>query len=70
MSASEKFELEKEYGLWESDLYKELYDEIETNIANGLNYNWLKVPITYRGLVKIIYYKSVEDKESWNYSLI
>ena len=33
MSASAKFELEKEYGLWESDLYKEWYDEIESNIA-------------------------------------
>ena len=68
MSASEKFELEKEYGLWESDLYKELYDEIETNIANGLNYNWLKVP-TRTGVGQNHILQVSGGQESWNYSL-
>ena len=68
MSAEEKFEIEKEYGLWDSEMYKFLYDEIEANIAKGLNYDWLKVP-TRTGVGQTHILQVSGSQEAWNYSL-
>ena len=64
----EKFEYEKEIGIWDSELYKEWYDEIEKNIADGVNYDWTKVP-TRTGVGQYHILQVSGGQENWNYSL-
>ena len=68
MTAEEKFEYEKEIGIWDSELYKEWYDEIEKNIADGVNYDWTKVP-TRTGVGQYHILQVSGGQENWNYSL-
>ena len=52
MTASEKFETEKLYGVWNNlnsylssgQKMEDAYKELEAAIADGVNYDWLKVP--------------------------
>lgn len=76
MTASEKFETEKSYGVWDnlnSYLYngqkiEDAYKELETAIANGENYNWLKVP-TRTGVGQNHILRFMGSQENWNYML-
>ena len=44
MTAREKFEYEQEIGLWDSEIYQTLYEEVKAAVESGVNYDWLKVP--------------------------
>ena len=68
MTAEEKFEYEKEIGVWDSELYQELYDEVEANIAEGVNYDWLKEP-TRTGVGQYHILQISGGMEGWNYSM-
>ena len=76
MTASEKFETEKLYGVWDNlssnlpngQKYEDAYKEIEAAIADGLNYNWLKVP-TRTGVGQNHALRFMGSQESWNYAL-
>lgn len=76
MTAREKFELEKRYGLWDyldsylsnGQLVQEVHDEIEEAIASGVNYDWLKVPTrTGVGQTHILRFMGGED--AWTYGI-
>lgn len=76
MTAAEKFEVEKLYGVWDNlssnlpngQKYEDAYKEIEAAIADGLNYNWLKVP-TRTGVGQNHALRFMGSQESWNYAL-
>ena len=76
MTASEKFEMEKIYGVWDNlesylpngETYQEAYDEIEAAIAAGRNYDWLKVP-TRTGVGQYHSLRFMGNQENWNYML-
>lgn len=44
MTAAEKLELEKFYGLWDNPDYSEIYQQLKTAVDNGFNYDWTAVP--------------------------
>ena len=76
MTASEKFEMEKIYGVWDrlesylpnGQSYQDAYNEIEDAIAKGVNYNWLKVP-TRTGVGQFHSLRFMGSQENWNYML-
>lgn len=73
MTASEKFETEKLYGVWNSYLssgqkMEDAYKELEAAIADGVNYDWLKVP-TRTGVGQNHVLRFMGSQENWNYML-
>lgn len=76
MTASEKFETEKLYGVWDNlnsylpsgQKIEDAYKELETAIANGVNYDWLKVP-TRTGVGQNHILRFMGSQENWNYML-
>ena len=76
MTASEKFETEKLYGVWDNlnsylpsgQKIEDAYKELETAIADGVNYNWLKVP-TRTGVGQNHILRFMGSQENWNYML-
>ena len=76
MTASEKFEAEKLYGVWDNlnsylpsgQKIEDAYKELETAIANGVNYDWLKVP-TRTGVGQNHILRFMGSQENWNYML-
>lgn len=76
MTASEKFETEKLYGVWDNlesylpsgQKMEDAYKELETAIANGVNYDWLKVP-TRTGVGQNHILRFMGSQENWNYML-
>lgn len=76
MTAAEKFETEKLYGVWDNlnsslpsgQKIEDAYKELETAIAGGLNYNWLKVP-TRTGVGQNHILRFMGSQENWNYML-
>ncbi len=76
MTASEKFEAEKLYGVWDNlnsylsngQKIEDAYKELETAIADGVNYDWLKVP-TRTGIGQNHILRFMGSQENWNYML-
>ena len=68
MTASEKFEYEKEIGVWDSESWAAFYQEIEQAIADGVNYDWLKVP-TRTGVGQTHILSLTGGNEAWNYAM-
>lgn len=76
MSAAEKFELEKRYGVWDNleyigldgRTYQEYYDEIQDAINRGVNYNWLKEP-TRTGVGQTHILRFMGGAEAWTYGI-
>lgn len=76
MTAKEKFEMEKVYGVWDNlnsylpngQSVQDAYDEIENAIADGINYDWLKVP-TRTGVGQTHILSFMGSQEAWRYSL-
>ena len=76
MTASEKFETEKLYGVWNNlnsylssgQKMEDAYKELEAAIADGVNYDWLKVP-TRTGVGQNHVLRFMGSQENWNYML-
>lgn len=76
MTASEKFETEKLYGVWNNlnsylssgQKMEDAYKELEAAIADGVNYDWLKVP-TRTGVEQNHVLRFMGSQENWNYML-
>lgn len=69
MTAKEKFEIEKEYGVWDNTLlYQEMYDQITDAVDRGVNFNWLKVP-TRTGVGQTHILRFMGGQEAWTYSI-
>ena len=76
MTASEKFETEKLYGVWNNlnsylssgQKMEDAYKELEAGIADGVNYDWLKVP-TRTGVGQNHVLRFMGSQENWNYML-
>ena len=76
MTASEKFETEKLYGVWDNlnsylpngQKMEDAYKELEAAIADGVNYDWLKVP-TRTGVGQNHVLRFMGSQENWNYML-
>ena len=76
MTAAEKFEIEKLYGVWDNlnsslpngQKLEDAYKELEAAIADGVNYNWLKVP-TRTGVGQNHILRFMGSQENWNYML-
>ena len=78
MTAKEKFETEKMYGVWDKanmgfllpngKTRQEAHDEIEAAIARGVNYDWIKLPTrTGVGQTHILRFMGGED--AWTYGV-
>lgn len=70
MTASEKFETEKQYGVWDnlSEYYENMRQQIEADIAAGVNYNWLKEP-TRTGVGQTHSLRFMGGSEAWMYGV-
>ncbi len=68
MTAREKFEYEQEIGLWDSEIYQTLYEEVKAAVESGVNYDWLKVP-TRTGVGQTHILQVSGSQANWNYSL-
>ena len=45
LNAKEKLDLEYRLGAWDAEAYQDLYRELKEKVDNGLDYDWLSLPV-------------------------
>lgn len=45
LNAKEKLDLEYQLGAWDAEAYQDLYRELKEKVDNGLDYDWLSLPV-------------------------
>lgn len=67
LNAREKLELEERLGAWDKEGYQDLYRELKEKVDNGLNYDWLKLPVR-TGVGQTHTLNMMGGNEEWRFS--
>lgn len=67
LNAKEKLDLEYRLGAWDKEEYQNLYQELKGKVDNGLNYDWLALPVR-TGVGQTHTLNVMGGNEEWRFS--